>query len=243
MNETIDTLEPVELAEGVVIRLRVAGPAVRSVAWTVDLLVVLVSYFLMFVLGGVLGVTASGSTVTGIFLLLMFVINWGYNVVFEMGRHGATPGQRMMGLKVASVTGAPVTLAQSVTRNLLRMIDFMPFGYLAGLVCAFSNRRFQRLGDLVADTVVVYAAGRKTAVYPLPEAGGGRPPGVALSAEERALLVHYVSRAGGWSDERRAELADLLQPLTGAQGAAGVARLVEMGRWLRDGGHGGAVRR
>ena len=63
-----------------------------------------------------------------------------------------------MGLKVVTTSGSPPTLGASMLRNLLRFADFLPFGYLFGVVTCLSNRNFQRIGDLVADTLVVYDA-------------------------------------------------------------------------------------
>lgn len=233
-----DTLQPVELADGVEIHLRVAGPAVRSVAWLVDLLI-----FAGIVIALSLGLTLMGpslgdKTVQGILLLCLFVLSWFYNVFFEMTRRAATPGQRMMKLKVSSVSGAPVRLPQSVIRNLLRVIDFMPFCYLFGLICSLFSQRFQRLGDLVADTVVVYAEpehikvpGQRVNVEP-------EAPPVALSRAEQAALLQFLERAPQWSDARKTELADVLEPLTGKTGLAGLSRACAMGVWLQKGGQG-----
>jgi len=112
----IDTLQPVELADGVEIHLRVAGPAVRSVAWLVDFLIFIVAL----VIWGIAVILIAGSVGAeigmGLFLLGMFVMSWFYNVIFEMSAQAATPGQRMMKIKVASVSGAPVRLPQSLIR-------------------------------------------------------------------------------------------------------------------------------
>lgn len=231
-----DTLQPIELAEGVEIQLRVAGPAVRSLAWTIDLLIAIVCYILVSIAMALLGVFGMENVWQGVLLLFMFFFNWFYNVFFEMGRHGATPGQRYCGIKVASLSGGPVRLPQSLIRNLLRVIDFMPAAYLFGFISTLCNRRFQRLGDLVADTVVVYAD-PKTAPAPQVHINAEpTPPPTPLSRAEQAAILQFIERSPAWSDERRIELANLLSPLTGATGHEGLRRLCGIGVWLRQGG-------
>ncbi len=235
MPETADTLQPVELADGVEIHLRVAGPAARSMAWVVDFLIFAVALLviglaLMFASAGI-----GGRTAIGVFLLCGFILSWFYNVIFEMGRHAATPGQRMLGLKVCGVSGAPVRLPQSVIRNLLRVIDFMPGFYLLGLVCCLFNRRFQRLGDLVADTVVVHVEPKHEPAL-VEVRAEPVPPARPLTRAEQAALLDFLERAPRWSDARKLELSDLLEPLTGSAGMEGLRRACGMGLWLRQGG-------
>ena len=64
--------------------------------------------------------------------------------------------------------GLPITPAASLTRNLLRVADFLPFMYGSALVCMLTRRDFKRLGDLAAATLVVYEA-RETRKAQLPQ--------------------------------------------------------------------------
>jgi hypothetical protein len=167
-------------------------------------------------------------------LLFMFLMEWFYNVFFEAGAKGATPGQRSMKLRVMSLTGGPVTLAQAVMRNFLRVVDFMPGLYLTGIVCMLFTKRFQRLGDLVANTVVTYAE------IPPPKTAHAdiraerRAPAQVLTREEQAALLQFIERAPLWADERRIELSTLAEPLTQAPGVEGLRRLCGMALWLQD---------
>lgn len=234
----IDTLQAVELADGVEIQLRVAGPAARSVAWLIDLLIF---GALLAALGiGLLLAAASlgRNTALGLFLLAAFVLSWFYNVLFEMTARAATPGQRVMGLKVASVAGTPVRLPQSIIRNLLRVIDFMPACYLFGLACSLFNQRFQRLGDLVADTVVVYAGTEAAKTPPAQVHAEAVAPQAILSRIEQSAIQQFLERAPQWSDARKMELTDLLEPLTGRSGMAGLHRTCGIGLWLQNRGNG-----
>ncbi len=233
---TMDTLQPVELADGVEIHLRVAGPAVRSVAWLVDFLLFVGILILWGIAVGFIARALGQEIGGGLFFLGMFFLLWFYNVFFEMSARAATPGQRTMKLKVVSVTGAPVRLPQSLIRNLLRTIDFMPVGYLCGLLCCLFTRRFQRLGDLVADTVVVYDDPRPAASSELQVNAEPQPPALPLSRAEQAAILQFLERAPQWSDARKIELANLLTPLTGREGLPGLTRVCGIGVWLQKGG-------
>ncbi|MGV3661099.1 MAG: RDD family protein [Prosthecobacter sp.] len=228
-------MQSVELADGVEIHLRVAGPAVRSMAYTIDLLVrlgiyVVVGLTLLFAVRPSIG----GELTMGVMLLFMFFMEWFYNVMFEAGKRGATPGQRAMKLRVMSMTGGPVTLAQAVMRNFLRVVDFMPGLYLTGIVCMLFTRRFQRLGDLVANTVVTYADTPPPRHHKAEMQAARRAPTVVLTREEQAALLQFLERAPQWADERRVELSTLVEPLTQAQGMEGLRRLCGMALWLQD---------
>ncbi len=68
-------------------------------------------------------------------------------------KFGKTPGKFICKTKVVTETGAAITLGQSVIRNLLRLIDGI-FFYLVGLIIISIDKNNQRLGDLVAKTIV-----------------------------------------------------------------------------------------
>lgn len=230
-----DTLQSVELADGVEIQLRVAGLAVRSMAYLIDLLIrigidIVVAIAAFSLLAGVIG----SEMTSGLMLLFMFFMEWFYNVLFEAGAKGATPGQRAMKLRVMSVTGGPVSLAQAVMRNFLRVVDFMPGLYLTGMVCMLFTRRFQRLGDLVANTVMTYADVPLAYSPNVEIRAERRAPTQVLTREEQAALLQFLERAPLWAEERRIELASLAQPLTQASGVEGLRRLCGMALWLQE---------
>lgn len=230
-----DTLQSVELADGVEIQLRVAGPAVRSMAYIIDLLIRIGIDIAVAIIGALLleGVIGQQMT-TGLILLFIFFMEWFYNVIFEAGPKGATPGQRSMKLRVMSVTGGPVSVAQAVMRNFLRVVDFMPAFYLTGIVCILFTKRFQRLGDLVANTVVTYAEVPPVITPNVEIRAERRAPSQVLTREEQAALLQFLERAPLWADERRIELSAIAQPLTQAVGVEGLRRLCGMAMWLQD---------
>ena len=222
----LDTLRTVQTPEGVEITVRVAGPAARSIAWLMDLFIrgVIVSTLAPFV--GMLGEAGMG-----LMLLVAFALEWLYPVLFEVLRNGQTPGKQLMGLAVEHDDGTPVGWSASALRNLLRVADFLPFAYVGGLAVATGDASFRRLGDLAAGTGGV-SRGRRTPASALPEVPV-LPPPVPLRPVEQKALLDFAERSGRWSVERRRELAEILEPLTGATGDEGVRRVIGMARWVR----------
>ena len=89
-------------------------------------------------------------------IVALFVIWSGYFVLFEWAWNGQTPGKRWLRLRVIREDGRPITFWEAALRNFLRIIDLAPSSlYSVGLVSVFISARDQRVGDLVAGTVVV----------------------------------------------------------------------------------------
>jgi uncharacterized RDD family membrane protein YckC len=89
-------------------------------------------------------------------ILIVFVIYWGYFVLFETFWNGQTPGKRIMKLRVVREDGRPIRFFEAFIRNLLRIIDILPpFSYAIGVATIIFSPRSKRIGDLVAGTVVV----------------------------------------------------------------------------------------
>lgn len=231
----LDTLQSIELAEGVEIRLRMAGPYVRVLAYALDFLIRIGILLVCSMIIGLLGFALGSNVSKGLYGLLMFVVTFFYYIIFEAGKRGASPGKRVMGLRVVDTSGAPLTFGQAFIRNMLRFADMMPiFGYGIGLTCTLLTKRFQRLGDLLANTVVVYDRLPPLHTGNLPPALRSEAPGVALSREEQAALAGFRERAGMWSEARRIELADHASELTGETGQKGMTRLLGMAHWLGE---------
>jgi uncharacterized RDD family membrane protein YckC len=220
----IDTLDRVETPDGIELSLRPAGPVLRAVAWLIDLSL---RGGIMIAFGIVLGLLEAIGM--ALFVLLWFLINWWYPVLFEVYSHGATPGKKAMSLRVINQDGTPVGWGPSIIRNLLRQVDFLPLLYATGLVSMLCNRRFQRLGDLAAATLVTYSDPSR------PGAGeAGDDPGQALalrlSADEQRAVLSFAERCPSLHPDRAAELAELLSPLTGLHGAENVERVLAWAR-------------
>lgn len=233
--EKLDTLQAVELAEGIEIRLRMAGPMLRASAYLLDLLIRVAVLAVGGIALALAGIAIGERVAGGMMLLAWFLMDWLYPVFFEAGKRGATPGKRVMGLRVVQATGSPITFGQAVVRNFLRFIDGMPFfTYLFGITSCLATQRFQRLGDLAAGTVVIYDRIPKMPVIASPPPIVTVPLPVGLSADEIRALALFRERAGLWSEGRRAEIADQASALSGATGATGVNRLMAMAHWVQE---------
>jgi uncharacterized RDD family membrane protein YckC len=94
--------------------------------------------------------------VYAVMILVLFLILTGYFAFFEWLWSGQTPGKRWLKLRVIREDGRPITFWEASVRNLIRSFDMMPAPfYSIGLISVFSTSRDQRIGDMVAGTVVV----------------------------------------------------------------------------------------
>src|ERR1051325_3309679 len=96
--------------------------------------------------------------VKAILIIAIFLIVSGYFAFFEWIWNGQTPGKRWLKLRVIREDGRPITFWEAAVRNLLRPVDMMPAPfYSIGLISVFISMSDQRVGDMVAGTVVVRA--------------------------------------------------------------------------------------
>jgi hypothetical protein len=100
--------------------------------------------------------SASAKWVVAVLILIPFLLQWGYFALFEGLWHGQTPGKRAAKIRVIQQSGRAITMFESLSRNFVRAIDFMPTFYVVGTISIFVTSRNQRLGDLVAGTLVVH---------------------------------------------------------------------------------------
>lgn len=231
----LDTKLLAETPEGIAIQLRPAGAVARGLAYSLDFAI----RFVIVVVAAMV-LAQLNRLGMGVWLVLIFAIEWIYPIVFELLPGAATPGKRAMGLLVMMDTGLPVTPSASVTRNLLRGVDFMPFMFLFGTLAMLLRADFKRVGDIVAGTVVVHAEQVRLAGA-LPEAEA-LAPRVPLTRDQQVALLHLAGRARRLTSERLDELAALaesaLPPADFAPGGTSPApirpgpRLVAVAQWL-----------
>jgi uncharacterized RDD family membrane protein YckC len=124
------------------------------------------------------------------FPFLVSVVGWFAYMTLMEGKTGASIGKRMMGLRVIGEDGSPVTIEASLIRNALRFLDAFPYvaPYALGAIVASKSPHRQRLGDVVAETLVVPAASLKEAPAssarasaPLRPASSPRGPAAPMS--------------------------------------------------------------
>lgn len=203
----LDNTYRIETPEGIDLLLRPAGLIPRALAFAIDLSIRAV---LLLVLGT--GLVMLGQFGMGTGALLIFVVQWWYMVLFEVLHQGRTPGKRWLKLRVVHDDGTPVGWASSLTRNLLRFVDTLPFGYFLGALCCLWHPAFKRLGDLAAGTLVIHDEPPVEPVH-LP-AGEALTVPFPLGLEEQRALIAFAERQASLSPERRQELAEILaQPL------------------------------
>ncbi|MED5619724.1 RDD family protein [Ideonella sp. BN130291] len=227
MSARLDTLVTAETPEGIELTLRPAGCCARSLAYVADLGVRLI---VMLAAGMTLGRVAGVGGAT--MLLLYFLLEWFYPVAFELSPWGATPGKRLLNLRVVMDSGLPVTPAASLVRNLLRAADFLPALYGFGLVCLLLRRDFKRLGDLAAGTLVVHA--EQVVLHAALPPGPASAPRRSLSLQEQSAVLAWAGRSGRITAARAEELAALAGPILPAarQGADATERLLSVAHWL-----------
>ena len=222
----LDTARRIATPEGIELELRLAGPVPRAGAWALDFLLRLAFLFLAAMILGALGGFGKG-----VFLLMWFFLEWLFPAWCEVYLAGATPGKKALGLAVLHDDGTPVRWPAALARNLLRAIDFLPLFYGIGLVAMLMNRDFKRLGDLAANTLVVYRE-EKPRTLKIPEVPPFAPP-VPLSAAEQRTILDFAERSSRLTPERSAELAEIVPSLTsGRPGEAATGRLVALANHL-----------
>lgn len=224
----LDSVVAAETPEGIVLELRPAGLAARFYAFLFDWLIRLVVFYAFAFIARFLGGIG-----VAFWIILFFALEWFYPVVFELGRSGATPGKRAFGLKVVMDNGLPVTPAASMTRNLLRVADFLPLGYGFAIISMLVRPDCKRLGDLAAATLVVHQSKPvpKVVLDMVTPLAPARP----LEQRDQAAVIALAARAPTLSVERLDELAAMAASVSGDEGKAGpevTRRVLGVAQWL-----------
>ncbi len=144
----------IETPEGVRFALPLAGIVARFLALVIDLLAILTIGETVDKITTLIGMVSPDS-MTALTILTYFVITIGYGIGFEWVWHGQTLGKRVLSIKVMDANGLKLQASQIAVRNLMRAIDSLPGLYLVGGVAVLLSKRHQRLGDMVANTIVV----------------------------------------------------------------------------------------
>lgn len=179
----VSTIRPLITPEGVDLRIKLADAGTRAAAFLLDFVIIIVTAIVISIVAlfGLAGLNGEGAQPLFIvWIILIFFLRNAYFIVFEAGRRAATPGKRMLGIRVASRSGAGLSVDQVIARNLMREIEiFLPlsiilgrsemgladtlstiFGLVWALLFALFplfNRDRMRIGDLLAGTWVVEA--------------------------------------------------------------------------------------
>ena len=209
----------VETPEHLVLELELAGLGSRMAATVCDAGVLGLAYLLLGLGIQLLPTPTRGaeespwSTLAAVVLVLtVFLLFWGYFLLFEALNGGRTPGKRLMGIRVVMDTGHPLTFTAAAVRNLVRIVDMQPvLTYLVGLGFVLFHPQNKRLGDIVAGTVVVRdrpenlhlaSAGADAVREPEPLETGSPE----LADEEFRLLDQLIERFEGLEGAARHRL-------------------------------------
>lgn len=135
---------------------QVAGLGTRAIAQLLDLLIVFgILVALSLAAGGAAALTDNAIVADLILIIGGFITVFGYFWVSEAMWSGQTLGKKAFRLRAVGDRGEPLTFLQAGIRNIVRIVDFLPYGYGVGVVVLFINGKGKRLGDLAAGTIVV----------------------------------------------------------------------------------------
>jgi uncharacterized RDD family membrane protein YckC len=234
-----DTDLVVATPERVSFDYQVAGLGTRAIAQVLDLLIVAGIIVAVLLTGFAAGrVSGSDTLATLIELIGSFVVVFGYFWVSESMWSGQTIGKKAFRIRAVGDRGEPLTFMQAGIRNVVRIVDFLPYAYGVGLVVLFANGRGKRLGDFAAGTIVVKDSDYLW-LWQLPggrlaDPGGVSPPLVPPDAvqpvsqymsaspaeltwrridpELRRFVSSYARRRPELSLDLRVQLASMVQP-------------------------------
>jgi uncharacterized RDD family membrane protein YckC len=197
----------IETPEQTSIEFPLAGIGSRFLAILIDSLIqgaVLLVLALIFVglgftfRGAGLGQSSAAAVwIVAVLIFIYFLLMYGYFILFESIWNGQTPGKRLTHIRVIKDSGQPITAIDAVGRNLLRLVDQLPFVYGIGVLCAWISPQSKRLGDYVAGTVVVHEKPFETVApqWNAPAQAATHQYGAnRLTPEEFALVETFLSR-------------------------------------------------
>jgi len=199
----------------------VAGVGSRFLALAIDTLIQIGVGVVIFIVVAILGVTGVFANVIGrqsvwlvaILIAAIFLLNFGYFAFFEIVWNGQTPGKRKAGIRVIKESGRPLTAAETIGRNFLRIVDQLPGFYAVGILVALASRQNKRVGDFIAGSIVI----RET---PLEEIKPAWRPGqdtqplardsgaaARLSLDDLALIETFLQRRSDLTVDVRSRMA------------------------------------
>jgi uncharacterized RDD family membrane protein YckC len=204
--------------EAVVLDVETAGVAARVMAGALDLLVQLGILFVVSVALVAVGVAQGGSDSRTVGAIVIAVILMGYPVLLETLWRGRTIGKKALGLRAVTIEGAPIRLRHALLRMMGGLVDrFLPPVGVTGTLMVLGTRRHQRVGDMMAGTVVIRDPDR-TALpqalwFPVPTGYEALAAGIdptAMTDEQYTVLRSFLVRNREFSPAARYDLAAAL---------------------------------
>lgn len=200
--------------EAVLLDVETAGFASRVLAGLVDLSIQLI---LLVVLNALLAfaLLGDGSTYRTVAAFLVFVVLFGYPIGFEWRLRGRTPGKIALGLRAVTVDGAPIRLREATLRAMGGIADrLLPPGGVTGALFVTLTPRHQRIGDLIAGTIVIRDPERHVASPALwfsarqgLEAYADTIDPTAITIDQYTVIRSFLVRGRGLAPSTRSALA------------------------------------
>jgi uncharacterized RDD family membrane protein YckC len=160
--------------------------------------------------GGGITATAGFVVVIALFVVALFALTLGYHMLFEILWNGQTPGKRVTGIRVIRENGYPIRSVDAVIRNVVRIVDYLPFAYSVGVFTMLLNDRARRLGDFAAGTIVVREGPRSAIGFPPSSADIDAVRPTTLQPDDATLVRDFLTRRPSLAPEARAALAERL---------------------------------
>ena len=188
-------LMKITTAEGIVLEREIAGPGSRMAALLLDLLILGAIWSVLLIVAAIVSSadpTNSTAIVLGILAGGTFLSFVAYFFVAEWRSSGRTPGKRALGLRVIAQDGSAVRPMQCLLRALLLPIELLPvLLFPTGFLVAMATEHRQRLGDLVAGTIVMRepSARPERSLPDVPQSVGGEEDREALRARAAGVLT------------------------------------------------------
>ena len=152
MDQDLTILSP----EKTILTYRLAGLGSRVAAHIIDLVLVAGILYAVSMVAMVAGVAIDQYIATGLIMFAFVAVPFAYFILFESLWNGQTVGKKAFGIRVRLVDGTPITFLAALGRNIMRPADMLPGPYFVGFLAIFTNAKSQRVGDLIAGTVVCY---------------------------------------------------------------------------------------
>ncbi len=212
-----------ELPEEIDLQVELANVGSRTLAILVDIGLGGLVLFIIYALTMLFARDVADEFVTGqrlkvVAFFVFFGFQWIYFNFFEWLWNGQTPGKRLLHLRVIKVDGSPVSGVDVLLRNLSRPIDTLgPMG-LIGLLMIFVSRKAQRLGDLMARTLVIHETkidwsifDQLAGAYSADDSAARLAPAIRLTSAQWELLHRFLNRRAQLEPAARARLAQSLR--------------------------------
>ena len=129
--------------------MRFASLFQRSLAFLIDIMLIIIAVMMLSI-----PIKYAPSAMQLLMAVAIFPLIFLYFILLEH-LTGQTIGKKIMKIAVINQHGKKPTIKQAVIRNILRIIDSLPIFYILGVLLILLTKQKQRLGDIIAHTIVV----------------------------------------------------------------------------------------